>query len=357
MAMLNKFEKEKYTRKQVVRKCRKCDKWALKTWKAHLRTGRNNSRALHPDATRHANDSVAKPSQSALPTWFRSKQPGPKRCWKGNISWECKTAQKVGTVSQKHEVAWGKHNGFRGVKKYVHRRSQKYEENGGQQIATAYHSRPAVALERRNVRTEKTVNWRWLNVGIACCSMTWQHRLWKPRLSQVASVLGSLRTFLPPQVLNCSGSWGVSWNYFKRAFASWNTNFFCNLGILGEASETSKHERMAQRKQTVGPKEYEYCTSCNGSSRRRSRSGSSASNSKPFLCLVRCCFFHLVHFSFPLPVVRHKAVAEVSRIRNLKERLVVASHGCQRKKHWWSNWPPVSLTNWRTDKLTNWLTS
>lgn len=81
--------------------------------------------------------------------------------------------QKVVTVSQKHEVAWGKRNGFRGVKKYVHRRSQKYEENG-----------------------KKTVNWRWLNVGIAC-SMTWR-RHWKP-LSQVASVLGSLRTFLPPR--------------------------------------------------------------------------------------------------------------------------------------------------------------
>ena len=55
---------------------------------------------------------------------------------------------------------------------------------------------------------------------------------------------------------------------------------------------------------------------------------------------------------FYLSVVPHEAVAEVSRIGNLWQRLVVVSHWWQSKKHWWiesSNCLTVYLPNWSTD--------
>ena len=47
-----------------------------------------------------------------------------------------------------------------------------------------------------------------------------------------------------------------------------------------------------------------------------------------------------------IPVVPHKAVAEVSRIGNLWERLVVVSHGTRMDR-------TVQLSNLQTDQLTN----
>ena len=83
----------------------------------------------------------------------------------------------------------------------------------------------------------------------------------------------------------------------SAACASKSLNAFATLASsVRDQKQVSKKDRRKETNQTVGPKR---CRSCNNGSsicRSRSRSGSSGSSRKPFLCLVRCYLFHLVSF-------------------------------------------------------------
>ena len=52
-------------------------------------------------------------------------------------------------------------------------------------------------------------------------------------------------------------------------------------------------------------------------------------------CWCWCCCDYS-HYWILLPVVPHKAVAEVSKIRNLQERLVVCESRMAERIHWWT---------------------